>query len=165
MNSRGADWCVRGLHHERRTAIRVEPAQAVSRLARRSARRWRQRCLAWPTRKDLATLILSNHFLRYVLVPWSDALSDAGGEIAFARHCFAQVYGKEAAAVGTAPESRRRLACRSWPAPWTRRLLDAVRRCFQGAGVALKSVQPHLMAAYNGCRASSAAAQCLVCAA
>ncbi len=46
--------------------------------------------------RTVATVILSNHFLRYTLVPWRDELSDAEEELAFARHCFARVYGKAA---------------------------------------------------------------------
>ena len=43
--------------------------------------------------KTVATVILSNHFMRYTLVPWRDELSDAEEELAYARHCFTKVYG------------------------------------------------------------------------
>lgn len=103
------------------------------------------------TRKDRVMLILSSHFVRYALVPWSDALSDEAERMAYARHCFRQAYG-------TADEN---LDIRLSPAPAGMpqfacavdgRLLQALRGMFALAGVTLKSVQPGLMAAYNNCR-------------
>lgn len=101
--------------------------------------------------KTAATVILSNHFLRYALVPWRAGLSDAEEDLSFARHCFAKVYGK------AAQQWELRL---SQEAPEMPRLASAVdtellgglRGLFDSAGIPLRSIQPHLMAAFNGSR-------------
>jgi hypothetical protein len=101
--------------------------------------------------KTAATVILSNHFLRYALVPWRAGLADAEEELSSARHCFAKVYGK------AAQQWDLRL---SQEAPGMPRLasavdtdlLDSLRGVFDGAGIPLRSIQPHLMAAINGVR-------------
>jgi hypothetical protein len=98
-----------------------------------------------------ATVILSNHFLRYTLVPWHAELADAEEELAFARHCFSKVYGNEAQAwelrLSHEASEMPRLA-----SAVDAELLSALRGVFAGAAVPLRSVQPHLMAAFNGFR-------------
>jgi hypothetical protein len=98
-----------------------------------------------------ATVILSNHFLRYTLVPWHAELADADEEQAFARHCFSKVYGNEAQAwelrlSHEAPEMPRLASAVD------AELLSTLRGVFAGAAVPLRSIQPHLMAAFNGYR-------------
>lgn len=104
-------------------------------------------------RRMFATVILSNHFMRYVMVPWSEALSDEAEEMAVARHCFRQVYGDAAESwelrLSPEPAVARQLA-----SAVDGRLLALLRGLFEQAGVTLKSVQPYLMAVYNNCRAS-----------
>lgn len=102
-------------------------------------------------RKTDATLILSNHFMRYTLVPWSEALSDEAEQMSYAQYCFRQAYG---AAVENW-ELRLSLGPAGIPqlaSAVDGRLLQALRLVFLQSGVALKSVQPYLMAAYNNCR-------------
>ncbi len=89
-----------------------------------------------------ATVILSNHFVRYAIVPWSDALGSAEEEEAYVRHHFAKIHGERA---------------KSWALRWTdaggarlasaidRELLEALKRALPR----LASVQPYLMAALN----------------
>lgn len=102
-------------------------------------------------RKAVAKVILSNHFMRYAMIPWSDALSDATEEEAYARHCFRQIYGADAEhwelRLSPQPAGLPQLA-----SAMDKRLLAALRGVFKRHGVALKSVQPHLMAAYNNSR-------------
>jgi hypothetical protein len=100
-----------------------------------------------------ATVILSNHFMRYTLVPWSETLASAEEELAFARHCFTRVFGQVAERwvlrLDPGPTEAPRLASATDEA-----FLDGLRGVFEGAGVTLKSIQPHLMAAFNGFRGS-----------
>ena len=103
------------------------------------------------TGKTAATVILSNHFLRYTLVPWRAELADAEEDLSFARHCFAKVYGKaaqqwELRLNQDAPEMPRLASAVDTE------LLDGLRAVFDGAGIPLRSIQPHLMAAFNGFR-------------
>lgn len=105
------------------------------------------------SRRAFATLILSNHFMRYTLVPWSEALSDEAEQMSYAQHCFRQAYG------AAAENWELRLSLGPAGAPQLAsavdvRLLQALRLLFSQAGVALESVQPHLMAAFNNCRPS-----------
>lgn len=104
-------------------------------------------------RKSAATVILSNHFVHYTRIPWSDGLSSAAEEEAYARHCFRQVYGAAAEQwdlrLSPEPAGQPQLA-----SAVDKRLLAALRRVFERKGVALASVQPRLMAAFNHCQPS-----------
>lgn len=95
------------------------------------------------------TMVLSNHFVRYALVPWNDAVAGAAEELALARHCFAKIHGERAKAwtvsLSEEPAGAPRLAGAIDTA-----LLDAIRNCFPASGKArLVSMQPYLMAAVN----------------
>jgi len=103
------------------------------------------------------TVILSNHFARYALVPWSAGLAKADEEAAFARYCFARIHGERSkdwdlrlspGAPGTA-----RVAS-AVDAP----LIRAVRSAFSSRAK-LVSVQPYLMSAFNRARAQLAGAR------
>jgi hypothetical protein len=101
--------------------------------------------------KTAATVILSNHFLHYALVPWRAELANAEEDLSFTRHCFAKVYGKaalqwELRLSHEAPETPRLASAVD------AELLAALRGVFDRAGIALQSIQPHLMAAFNGFR-------------
>ena len=93
--------CTLGLRGLRRT-IDDEP-HIVSCNSASGALPWRAALQALETSllcyangKTAATVILSNHFLRYTLVPWRAELADAEEDLSFARHCFGKVYGKAA---------------------------------------------------------------------
>lgn len=95
------------------------------------------------------TVVLSNHFVRYALVPWNDALAGAAEELAFARHCFAKIHGERSKSwtlsLSEEPAGVPRLAGAIDTA-----LFEAVRNGFPRGGKArLVSLQPYLMAAVN----------------
>lgn len=99
--------------------------------------------------KAEVTVVLSNHFVRYVLIPWSEALSNAEEEIAFVRYCFAKVHGERSKAwdlrLGRAPRGSAQIASAVDSA-----LVQAIRASFPaGAKAKLASVQPYLMSAFN----------------
>lgn len=103
--------------------------------------------------KSYAKVILSNHFMRYTLVPWSDVLSDETEEIAYARHSFSEMYGRDAG------EWELRISSGSYGMPQLASAVDArlpvaLRELFGRQGISLRSIQPHLMVAYNACHAS-----------
>lgn len=99
-------------------------------------------------RKFSATVILSNHFVRYVLVPWSDNLDDEAEQLDYARHCFGEVYGDTVAhwdiRLSPGEDGDVQLA-----SAVDSRLLTALRHILSRYDIALESVQPHLMAAWN----------------
>ena len=102
----------------------------------------------WPSRAHV-TVVLSNHFVRYLLVPWSDAVRGEEEEQAYLRHHFKKIHGDRANDwVLRSSEARRgapRLASAIDAA-----LLEALKASFPKGGKArLVSVQPALMAAFN----------------
>lgn len=142
----------RGLRHSLHEAHSVPCDSACG------AQPWRAALLALETALPgfsdggtVATVILSNHFMRYTLVPWSAELTDAEEELSFTRHCFARVYGKAArqweVRLSQEVSESPRLA-----SAVDAELLDGLRGVFDGAGIRLRSIQPHLMAAFNACR-------------
>ncbi len=105
-----------------------------------------------PKKPANAQVILSNYFVRYTMVPWSDKLSNEAEELAYAKHCFNQLYGT------TAQPWELRLNQDFAGAPQLAsavdgQLLQSLRDVFARAKLKLKSVQPQLMTAYNNCQA------------
>ncbi len=101
-------------------------------------------------RKAFATVILSNHFMRYVLLPWSDVPGNETEELAYARHAFRQAYG-EAAETWDLRLSPGKVGMPQLASAVDQRLPEALRALFERTGIPLESIQPHLMAAYNTC--------------
>jgi hypothetical protein len=99
-----------------------------------------------------ATVVLSNHFVRYQLLPWSDEIGSDAELAAYARQSFGQVHGEAAKAwVVSVNEPRRgqpTLAC-----AMDRALLDGLDQSFAASKSRLVSVQPYLASAFNGLRA------------
>ena len=96
--------------------------------------------------KAAVTVVLSNHFVRYALVPWSDSLSTEQEEEAYVRHHFAKIHGERA---------------KGWALRWSdglcsaidKALLEELKGLFEKNKKAkLASVQPALMAAFNRAR-------------
>lgn len=93
-------------------------------------------------------VVLSNHFVRYALVPWSEQISDRDEEQAFIRHCFSQTYGEDV----------QRWAMRMSPCGYgetqiasaiDQSLLEGLERVFLSQGLRLVSLQPYFMAMFN----------------
>lgn len=95
------------------------------------------------------TVVLSNHFARFILVPWSEGLGNAAEQTAFVRYCFAKVHGERSKdwdlRLSPAPAGSTRIA-----SAIDSSLVQAVRAAFPAAARAkLVSVQPYLMSAFN----------------
>jgi hypothetical protein len=103
------------------------------------------------TKPSFASVILSNHLVRYAMVAASQTLSNEAEELAYAKHVFSQIYGTSAEASeirlhqGLAGAAQLASAVDG-------QLLRDVRAVFSAADVKLKSVQPQLMTAYNNCQ-------------
>jgi len=95
-------------------------------------------------------VILSNHFMQYVLVPWFDKLTDKE-ELALAQHCFAEMYGNDAESLSVRV-SPGRAGVAALASAVDIRLLEELGGLLGRMELDLKSVQPHLMVAYNSCR-------------
>lgn len=103
---------------------------------------------AYAQHKAAATLILSNHFSRYMLVPWSEELAGDAERQAFARLRFRELYG-DIANQWELRLSPDRDGVAQLSSAVDRRLLAAARDIFARKGMRIASIQPHLMAAYN----------------
>jgi len=94
------------------------------------------------------TLVLSSAFVRYVLVPRSDALASDADQVAFARHRFGTIHGKDIEdwLIRLAPAAARqaRLACAI-----ERPLVEALDDAMIPLGPRYASLQPHLVTSYN----------------
>lgn len=95
------------------------------------------------------TVVLSNHFVRYAVVPWSDALGTPAEEDAYVRHHFVKIHGERAktwrlrSSEGAAGAPRLASAVDAG-------LLEALGKRFAKGGKArLVSVQPQLMRRFN----------------
>lgn len=95
-----------------------------------------------------ATLILSSHFIRYVVLPWSGELVTEAEELEFARTRFIQVFGHTARdwtiVMSPAPAGASRLC-----AAVDQALISAATGVVAASGLRLLSVQPALMAQFN----------------
>lgn len=98
-----------------------------------------------------ARVVLSNSFVRYQLVPWSDEINSAEEREAYIRQSFAQVYGDSAAqwvyVVSDVSRGAAWVAC-----AMDRDLLTRLEEAVVQAGSQLVSVMPHVMPAFNGVR-------------
>ena len=113
--------------------------------------------LEWQNAKTAVTVVLSNHFLRYALVPRDPALRAGAEDLAYARHAFAKIHGERSAGwevlLDDEPRAPLRVACAI-----DGELRRGLQACFaDGTKARLASVQPYLMAAFNRCRRQLAA--------
>jgi hypothetical protein len=92
------------------------------------------------------TVVLSNRLVRYLVVPWNDALEGEAEEQAYLRHHFGRIHGERA---------------KEWVFRWSEGLasavdktvLEALKSALPRRGKAkLVSIQPELMAAFNRAR-------------
>lgn len=96
-------------------------------------------------------VVVADRWVRYAVVPWSDALGSAEEQSAHARELLLGRFGEALAdwrlSVADAPPGQARLAC-ALPAA----LLDGLRAAVDGQGRRLASVQAQLIAGYNDWR-------------
>jgi hypothetical protein len=120
-----------------RLTVALEPEGGVEDLARKLA--------ALSGRVDV-TVVLSNHFVRYAVLPDQDGAATPEEELALARFHLTKIHGERVK--GWEVRVSERLACAIDAS-----LLEGIKKAFAGGRKAkLVSVQPRLMAAYNGAR-------------
>jgi hypothetical protein len=99
-------------------------------------------------RGAVARVVLSDHWVRYAIVPWSTALGNASERIAHARHVLVGIYGD---VVGewsvTLADSRPGVARAACAVPMT--LVEELGAVLERHATPLKSLQPQLVSAYN----------------
>jgi hypothetical protein len=151
------------LSPEEITLVRVSTGRRARELARRRLQGpgggdWRPlvaalaealREPAW--HEGRASVVLSNHFVRYVCVPWVEDLGGEAERLAYARHCFVQLYG-EPVGRWAVRLSDDRYGAAQLASAIDPELLDALTIAVSGASLRLTSLQPGFMAAFNHCR-------------
>lgn len=99
-------------------------------------------------RRGELQVVLSAHFARLTLVPWSDAIGSPDELTAYARLRFEEIYGSEAVgwALQLSPEAagQPRLAVAI-----EQGLLERLQALAKAGGLRLVAVQPYLMSAFN----------------
>ena len=100
-------------------------------------------------RRGDVQLVLSNHFVRYALIPYSDQITSAAEERALVHHHYTRTYGHDAenwvlrlSDNGTGTGLRLASAVDAG-------LLEGLNTLFRPGKLILRSIQPHLMAAFN----------------
>ena len=108
-----------------------------------------------------ASVVLADALVRYALLPWSEAVRTHEQWLGLARHRFSALHGAVAAdwdvKVTETASRGPRLACAV-----DQELLDAVASACESAGVNLASVQPFLVAAFNGLRGRIGVGSCWI---
>jgi hypothetical protein len=100
-----------------------------------------------------AVAIISNGFVHYTLVPWSDQLVGEDEEQAYVRHQFARIHGDRSARWAFRASADAADAPRVASAV-DQRLLDALETTARERKLRLGSIQPYLMSAVNQWRQS-----------
>jgi len=99
------------------------------------------------------TVVLSNHLVRYLLVPWRAEVASPAELAAFARICCDQVFGDDAGR-RILLTSREKAASPRLAAALDAAFMDTLRKVVAASRLRLVSVQPYLAAAFNRLRAS-----------
>jgi len=108
--------------------------------------------------RPTVTVVLSNQFVRYAVLPWSAALKSHAEWLAFARHRYLAVHGPvaEGWTIRVAPALRERPRIASAvDSALIAALKEKINAC-----ASLVSVQPYLMVAYNRAQAAIAQQTC-----
>lgn len=99
-------------------------------------------------RGGTATVVLSNHFVHYALVPWSDLIESEEEGLSLTRHLLRETYGDAAdrwqLRIAGDDTAGQRLVSAVEP-----ELIEGLRGLFAEAGLRLVSIQPRLMAVCN----------------
>ena len=93
-------------------------------------------------------LVLSNHFVRYLLMPWNAQIARRSEELTVAGELLARQYG-DAMLDWEVEVSGARVGSNRVAAAIDRRLLDAISSLFTGSAIRLQAVRPHFMHLVN----------------
>jgi hypothetical protein len=96
----------------------------------------------------LPHVVLSNHFVRYAVVPWKSELSKSDERIAFASHCFVQAYGERIKSWNfcvSEPEFGQSTIASAIDS----NLISKIHDVFDALSMPLHSITPELMFVFN----------------
>lgn len=107
---------------------------------------------AFVSRNMHVSVVLSDKFMHYALIPWFDNLTDEE-DLAMAQHRFREMCGDAADALSVRV-SQGPAGAPSLAAAVDKELLQELSSLMGKMEIRMASVQPHLMVAYNSCRAT-----------
>lgn len=101
--------------------------------------------------RAIPNVVLSSHFVRYVIIPWNAELANAAERNAYLRHCFTLAYGEAARHwdLRLSPAGFGQAALASGIAT---PLLEAIHLELEQAGLRAQNIHPNLMLAANETR-------------
>lgn len=102
-------------------------------------------------KQTVAMVILSNHFVRFLVLPWNEAMLSGAEKMALVQHRFDEVYG-EASSSWDFRLSEGSFGSPSIACAIPQELLSQLKALFEASPLHLKFVQPYLMTAFNACR-------------
>jgi hypothetical protein len=100
-----------------------------------------------------ATLILSNHFIRFLMLPWSEVDLDEAEKRSLLQERFLEVYG-ESSEIWDLRLNEGVFGFPSLACAMQASMLEQIKSAFSASSIRLKSIQPFLMTAFNLCRKS-----------
>jgi hypothetical protein len=98
-----------------------------------------------------AMVVLSNHFVRFLVLPWNETFLSGAEKMALVQHRFDEVYG-EASSDWDFRLSEGSFGTPSIACAIPQKLLNQLKAQFEASSLRLKFVQPYLMTAFNACR-------------
>lgn len=94
------------------------------------------------------TLVLSNHFIHYMLVPWNGLISSDEEHLTFARHQFQMTYGMPSTTLELRI-SQSDVGAAQLASAASEQLLMACSEIVKRHDMKIESVQPYFMSAFN----------------
>jgi hypothetical protein len=130
-------------------------AKGMSKIAEQDGRTWQQAVQTLqdilpqlPVTRGKVTVVLSNAFVRYLLVNGGEVLTGEDERLALARHDFLKVYGDVAQSweirIGAADANVKYLA-----SAVDTGLIEQLRQIFSATGFTLDSIQPYFALAFD----------------
>ena len=95
-----------------------------------------------------AVVTLSNHFVRYLLIPWNAEINGEQEQTAYVKHRFSKVFGS-AANHWALRQNSETTGMPILASGIDQALLDGIRQTCQKSKLQLRSVQPYLMPSFN----------------
>jgi len=95
-----------------------------------------------------ASVVLSNHYAHFIVIPWNTELVAENERQAFMLHCFTQAYG-EAAKTWNLRMSNSSFGKAAIASAIPQSFLQELHTVFSGSGMVLTAVHPHIMLAVN----------------
>lgn len=135
-----------------RTIVQCESRGAGERVWRAALDTLGAQLPAFVSRNMHVSVVLSDKFMHYTLIPWFDNLSDEE-DLVMAQHRFREMCG-DAADAFSVRVSQGPAGAPSLAAAVDKDLLQELSSLMGQMKIRIASVQPHLMVAYNSCRAT-----------